>query len=153
MFDWSNRWIVQYTKIINNIHNVAYGTKCGIFLNSCPYNTLSLSQFFFHLILQMGGTYAIMGRESHDSTFLHKLTASHIAHGTHMTTSILSLIKFYKISIKVRIFFRLLPFSALLLMANQGGNQTFKASFMLQKTAHVVYGIKTTQNQNHGHFP
>ena len=60
--------------------------------------------------------------------------------------------KFYNFSIKFRIFFRLLPFSALLLMANQGGNQTSEVSFMLQKTAHVAYGTKTSQNQNHGHF-
>ena len=45
-----------------------------------------------------------------------------------MTTSILSWIKFYKISIKIWIFFRLLPFSALLPMTHQGGNQTSKVS-------------------------
>ena len=72
-----------------------------------------------------------MERESHDSTLLHKLTGIHIAHGTHMTTSILSGIMFYKISIKVGFFFTLLPFSALLPVANQGGNQTSKVSSML----------------------
>ena len=51
-----------------------------------------------------------------------------------------------------RIFFRLLPFSALLLIANHGGNRTSKVSSMLQKTAHVVYETKTSQNQNHRHF-
>ena len=40
---------------------------------------------------------------------------------------------------KVRIFFRLLPFSALLLMANQGAIWTFKVSSMLQETALVAY--------------
>ena len=48
--------------------------------------------------------------------------------------------------------FKLLPFSALLLMANQGGNQTPKVSSMLQKTAHVAHETKTNQKQNHGHF-
>ena len=71
---------------------------------------------------------------------------------THVTASILSWIKFYKISIKVKIFFRLLLFSALLLMANQSGNQMSKVSFMLQKTALVAYETKISQNQNHGHF-
>ena len=45
---------------------------------------------FFHLVLQLGGTYSIMGMESHDSTLLHKLTGSSVVYGTHMTTSILS---------------------------------------------------------------
>ena len=49
-------------------------------------------------------------------------------------------------------FFMLLPFIAVLLMANQGGNRSSKVSSMLQKTAHVAYGTKTSQNQNHGHF-
>ena len=38
------------------------------------------------------------------------------------------------------------------LKANQGGNQASRVSSMLQKTAHVVYGTKTSQNQNHGHL-
>ena len=46
---------------------------------------------------QLGGTYAIIGRESYDSTLPHKLTGSHVAYGTNMTTSTLSWIKFYKI--------------------------------------------------------
>ena len=49
-------------------------------------------------------------------------------------------------------FFRLLPFSAPLLTTNQSGNQTSKVSSMLEKTAHVAYGTKTSQNQNHGHL-
>ena len=40
----------------------------------------------------------------------------------------------------------------IMLMANQGGNWTSTVSSMLQKTAHVAYGTKTSQNQNHGHF-
>ena len=63
----------------------------------------------------------------------------------------LSWIKYYKISIKVRIFVWH-AFSALLLMANQCGKRTSKVSSMLQKTAHVEYGTKTSQNQNNGHF-
>ena len=55
---------------------------------------------------------------------------------TYMTTSILSRIKFYDFN--NRIFFRLLPFSALLLIANQGGNRTSKASSMPKKTAQVA---------------
>ena len=56
-------------------------------------------------------------------------------------------------SIKVKIFFRLLPFSALLVVPNQGGNQISKVlSMLIQKAAHVVYGTKTSQNQNHEHF-
>ena len=116
--------------------SVAYETL----LNSCSYKKLALSQIFFHLILELGKTYVIMGRVSHHSTLLHKLTGSHVAYGTHIFTTILSWIKFYKISIKVIIFFRLLPFSALLLMANQGGNRASKVLSMLQKTAHVAYG-------------
>ena len=38
------------------------------------------------------------------------------------------------------------------LKANQGGNQASRVSSMLQKTAHVVYETKTSQNQNHEHF-
>ena len=53
---------------------------------------------------------------------------------------------------KVKIFFRLLSFSVLLVRANEDGNQTFKVSSMLQKTAYVVYETETSQNQNHGHF-
>ena len=78
-------------------------------------------------------------------------TLNSCAWDTHMTTSILSLIKFHKISIKVIIFFRLLPFNALLLMENQGGNPKPKVSFMLQKTA-VLYRPNTSQNQNHRQF-
>ena len=37
-------------------------------------------------------------------------------------------------------------------MANQGGNQTSKVLSMPQKTAHVAYETKTSQNQNHVHF-
>ena len=37
---------------------------------------------FLYLILLLGGAYAIMGRESHDSTLLHKRTGSHVAYGT-----------------------------------------------------------------------
>ena len=37
-------------------------------------------------------------------------------------------------------------------MANQGGNGTSIVSSMLQKTVHVGYGTKTSQNQNHGQF-
>ena len=59
----------------------------------------------------------------------------------------LSFIKF-----QFQFFLRLLPFSALLLMTNQGGNRTSKVSSMLQKTTHVAYETKTSQNQNHGHF-
>ena len=33
-------------------------------------------------------------------------------------------------------------------MGNQGGNQTFKVSFMLQKTAHVAYGTEATGQPN-----
>ena len=58
--------------------DVAYGTL----LKSCLYNTLALSQKFLYLILLLGGAYAIMGRESHDSTLLHKRTGSHVAYGT-----------------------------------------------------------------------
>ena len=127
--------------------SVVYGTL----LNSCSYNKVPRAKIFC-LTLQLGGTYAIMEWESHDSTLLHKLTGSHFAYGTLMTTSFLSWIKFYMISTKVRIFFKLLLFSALLLMANQVGNQTSKVSSMLQKTAHVAYGTKTSQNQNHVHI-
>ena len=49
----------------------------------------------------------------------------------------------FHFSLKVTIFFRLLPLSALLLIANQGGNLISKVSSMLQKTTHVVYGRKT----------
>ena len=59
--------------------SVAYGTLP----NSCSYSTLALSQIFFNLIPQLGGTYAIMGKESHDSTLLDELTDSHVAYGTH----------------------------------------------------------------------
>ena len=69
-----------------------------------------------------------------------------------MTTSILSWIKFYKISIKIRIFFRLLPFRALLLMTHQGGNQTSKVSCYKKLLMLHIYGTKTRQNQNHGYF-
>ena len=63
-----------------------------------------------------------------------------------------SCIEFYKILAKVRIFFRQLPFSELLLMSNQSGKWTSKVSTMLQKTAQVEYGTKTCQNQNHDPF-
>ena len=56
---------------------------------------------------------------------------------TYLTTSILSWIKFYKILIKVRPFFRLLPYSAILLMANQGGDGTCKG--FIKKTTHVAW--------------
>ena len=56
-------------------------------------------------------------------------------------------LKFYKISGKVIVFFRLLLFSGLLLMANQGGNQTSKVSSMLQKTALVVLGQKLAKTK------
>ena len=56
------------------------------------------------------------------------------------------------ISVKVRIFPRLLLFSVLLLMANQGGNWISQVSSMLQKTALVAYGTKIRENKNHGHF-
>ena len=45
--------------------SIAYGTP----INSCSYNTLTMSQNF-HLILQLGGTYAIMGKKSYDIVFL-----------------------------------------------------------------------------------
>ena len=65
--------------------SVVYGTL----LNSCSYNKVALSQKFC-LTLQLGGTYATMEWESHDSTLLHKLTGSDFANGTLMTTSFLS---------------------------------------------------------------
>ena len=49
----------------------------------------------------------------------------------------------FHFSLKVTIFFIMLPLSALLLIANQGGNLISKVSSMLQKTSHVVYGRKT----------
>ena len=104
----------------------------------------------FDLILQLGGTYAIMGRESLDSSHLHR--QSRCVWDTHMTTSILSWIKFYKIAVKVRIFFRLLLFIAQLLKANQGGNRISKDSSMLQKTVLDAHATKNSQNQNQGHF-
>ena len=58
--------------------------------------------------------------------------------------------KLYKISIKVRIFFKLLPFTALLVMTNKGSNWISNDSTMLQKTAHVAYGTKFCQKKNHG---
>ena len=124
----------------------------GTLLNSCSCNTLAMSQkifiWYFHW-----ERHAIIGRESLNSTLPHKRMGSHVAYGTHrMTTSILIWIKFYKISIKVRIILRLLPFSELLLMANQGGNWTSKVSSMLLKTVLVAYGTKNCQHQNHGHF-
>ena len=60
------------------------------------YGTL-LNSFCYKFDTSTGGTYAIMGRESHDSTLLPMLTGSHIAYGIHMTISILGWIKFYKI--------------------------------------------------------
>ena len=60
--------------------SVAYGTL----FNSCSYKTLALNQIFFNLMLQLVGTFAIMGRESHDSTLLHELTGSHVAYRTHI---------------------------------------------------------------------
>ena len=72
--------MVQYTKNINiPLHmgqNVAYRTL----LNSCSCNTLALSKIFSVIV---GGTHAIMGREFHDSTLLHKLTGTHVTYGTH----------------------------------------------------------------------
>ena len=59
--------------------NAAYGAL----LNSCSYNTLAFEPKSFHLIVQLGGTYAIMGRESLDSTLLHKHTDSKVAYGRH----------------------------------------------------------------------
>ena len=60
-------------------HTVAHGTLS----NSSSYNTLALSQKKFYLILQLGMAYAMMGRESRDSTLLHEFTGSHTAYGTH----------------------------------------------------------------------
>ena len=48
---------------------------------------------FFYLIHQLGGTYPIMGRESHDSTLLHKLTGSHVAYGTYTSLNYFELNK------------------------------------------------------------
>ena len=42
-----------------------------------------LEPIFFHLILPLGGTDVIIGRESYDSSVLHKLTGCHVAYGTH----------------------------------------------------------------------
>ena len=129
-------------------HSVAYGTL----LNSCSFNTTYLEPKFFHLVLQLRWINAIIGRDSHDSTLLHKLTGSHVAYRTHMAISIFIWIKISKFSIKIWIFSGLLLFSALLLMAHQGPRwyQTFKVPPMLQKTAHVAYGSKSSQS--HGHF-
>ena len=102
IFDQSNCWIVQYTKDINIPLHMRQSVAFGTLLNSCSYNTC-LEPKFFYLILQLGGTYAIMGRESVNSTLLHKLTCC--VWDTHMTTSILSWIKFYKTSIKSWNFF------------------------------------------------
>ena len=41
--------------------------------------------------------------------------------------------------ITIRFFFTLGPFSAVLPMANQGGNWTSKVSSMLQKTDHMLH--------------
>ena len=72
-----------------------------------------------------------MGGKSYDSTLPHKVIGSHVAYGTH----------------KVRIFFRLLLFSVLLLMANQGGNQTYKVSSMLQKLLMLHVGQKVAKTK------
>ena len=61
--------------------SVAYGTL----LNSCScIQHTCFETKFFYLILQLGETYSIMGKESHYSTLLHKLTGSRVAYGTHM---------------------------------------------------------------------
>ena len=104
-------------------HSVAYGTL----LNSCSFNTTYLEPKFFHLVLQLGWINAIIGRDSHDSTLLHKLTGSHVAYRTHMAISIFIWIKISKFSIKIWIFSGLLLFSALLLMAHQGGTRHSKS--------------------------
>ena len=54
---------------------------------------------------------------------------------------------FYKISIKVRIFFRLLVFSAMFLVANQGGNRVSKVSSMLQKLFLLRMGQKLVKTK------
>ena len=38
---------------------------------------------FFHLILQLGGTYAIMGRGLHNITLLGRVTGNYVAYGTN----------------------------------------------------------------------
>ena len=119
-------------------HSVAYGTL----LNSCSLNTTSLEPKFFHLVLQLGWTYTIIWRDSHDSTLLHKLTDTHVAYGTHMAISILIWIKIYKFSIKIWIFSGLLLFIALLLIANQGGTRHSKSHPCYRKLLMLSMGQK-----------
>ena len=137
---------MDYSVYKDHKHTVAYGT----ILNSCSYNTFFLSQEIFiwyfnwewHMLEPEGSPLIAISSIS--------LQAVTLSMGHTHDHIILSSIKFYKISIRVRIFFRLLIFSALLLMANQGGNQTPKVSSMQQKTALVLYRTKISQNQNHG---
>ena len=86
----------------------------------------------------------MMGRESHDSNLLHKLTGSHVAYGIHTWQDPFwveqSFIRFYN-------FFRLLPFSALLLMANQGGNRTSKVSESYIKLLMLRIGQKLAKTK------
>ena len=65
-------------------HTVAYGTNCCVrdttwellIQNTC------LEPKMFHFIVQVGGTYAVMERDSLGNT-LHNLTSSHVAYGAH----------------------------------------------------------------------
>ena len=79
---------MDYSVCKEHKHTVAYGTKCWVW--DTTYQFLIQHTFVepkvFHLILQFGGIYAIMGK-SHDSTLLHKLTGCHITYCTHLTTS------------------------------------------------------------------
>ena len=62
---------------------IAYGTRVS-HMGHCLIVALQqtcLEPKSFHLILQLGGTYAVMGRESHDSSL--RLTASSTVYGTH----------------------------------------------------------------------
>ena len=126
----------------------------GALLNNYPYNTLALSYNFFIWDFNWEGHMLwkeVEGRESHDRTLFHKLTGSHVAYGTHIWPHSFWVEQSF-VRFKVKIFLRLSPFSALLLIANQDGNRTSTVSSMLQKTAHVAYGIKTSLNQNYEQF-
>ena len=102
---------------------------------------------FFAFDTSIGRDVDYNGKGVPYSTFHQKLTGSNIVYGTHMTTSILSWRKFYKISIKGRVFFILLPFSTLLLMANQGSNWTSKVSSMLRKLLMLCTGQKLAKTK------
>ena len=66
-------------KEINMLLQVGHVLHMGHFLLLMQHTFLE--PIFFHLILQIGGTYVVMGRKSHDNTLLHKLTDSHVVYG------------------------------------------------------------------------